>query len=117
MICGLSRWRIDRRALVIVPAVRHRRVDKRSAVHQRRRGIRWTIVARTIAEQGQVAALAARLVEQEQIDNARELQAALATGRQDLVKTVGLRQADWGRRNGCSFLPLKLALQRRPTRQ
>ena len=32
-------------ALITVPATRPRRVDKRSAVHQRRRGIRWTALA------------------------------------------------------------------------
>jgi hypothetical protein len=32
-------------ALTTVPATRHRRVDKRRAVHQRRRGIRWTALA------------------------------------------------------------------------
>jgi len=29
----------------MVPATRPRRVDKRSAVHQRRRGIRWTALS------------------------------------------------------------------------
>jgi len=33
-------------ALVIIPATGHRRVDKRSAVHQRRSGIRWTAPAK-----------------------------------------------------------------------
>ena len=33
------------RALITVPATGHRRVDKRSAVHQRWRGIRWTALA------------------------------------------------------------------------
>ena len=33
------------RVLITVPATEHRRVDKRSAVHQRRRGIRWTALA------------------------------------------------------------------------
>jgi len=32
-------------ALSTVPATGHRRVDKRSAVHQRRRGVRWTALA------------------------------------------------------------------------
>ncbi|WP_295427835.1 hypothetical protein [uncultured Thiodictyon sp.] len=32
-------------ALIMVSATRHRRVDKRSAVHQRRRGIRWTALS------------------------------------------------------------------------
>jgi hypothetical protein len=32
-------------ALITVPATGHRRVDKRSAVHQRRHGIRWTALA------------------------------------------------------------------------
>ncbi len=35
---------IRRGALITVPATRHR-VDKRSTVHQRRRGIRWTTLA------------------------------------------------------------------------
>jgi len=44
-VLDVEGWNQDRDEVITVPATGHRRVDKRSAVHQRWRGIRWTALA------------------------------------------------------------------------
>jgi len=66
---GNARRTTTTRALITVPATGHRRVDKRSAVHQRRRGIRWTALALVHPTAGtMIKALAAFLLHMREAD-------------------------------------------------